>query len=441
MWAIGFAPLSPMTNPVNWIFIVLLGLSFCFLSWPGVVLVCLAIFLHVYQTRQNAERLKSEFARSFYRDLPAPLILGGQSPIELGNAVSQLWAEHEWVLGTLSTIREGVMAVDTYRNIVLINQAANLILGYSEESTTKSLDTVQLPEIVLAAIEDALDGRVFDGLWKKGVKPDRKYYGLLAVPSEGQKGCVLVIRDLTKVKRLERVRRDFIANISHELRTPVTIVRSNAETLLGGAMDDPVYGPKFASAILRNGERLSRLINELLDLSRIEAGHYTMIIRLQKIRPVVEQVIAAMQTHLNEGEHQLILDIKPDICAAFDDRSLEQILSNYIDNAIKYAAKDSPLLIVIRAFLKDNTVCIEVEDDGIGIAEKNHPRVFERFFRVDKGRSREAGGTGLGLSIVKHLSEAMYGTVGVYSNAKGGSTFWCILPKTVHTQKFDDVID
>jgi two-component system phosphate regulon sensor histidine kinase PhoR len=359
------------------------------------------------------------------------LQLESETPNQLGSSISVLWGDHVRVLDILSTIKEGVLAVDPQRNVVMMNEAAKRVLDFTENTPFNSMEVSNFPEAIIVAIDSALEGRVYDGSWKKGAKSTRRYFSVHAVPAQSQDGCVLVLRDQTKVKRLERVRRDFIANISHELRTPVTIVRANAETLLEGAMHDEEYGPKFASAILRNGERLSRLINELLDLSRIEAGQYTMIIRNQEIRPIVEQVLLNLRTAIDEAGYEVLYDVEESLTAAFDDRALEQILSNYVENAIKYAASEEAISISVRAFSESETVCIEVADNGIGIPSKYRRRVFERFYRVDKGRSREAGGSGLGLSIVKHLAEAMNGSVGVKKAKPNGSVFWCRLQKSI----------
>ena len=153
-----------------------------------------------------------------------------------------------------------------------------------------------------------------------------------------------------------------------------------------------------------------------------------MIIRRQAVAPVVQMVLLNLRTAIDETGHEVNIDIDPELMAAFDDRALEQILSNYVENAIKYASVDTSIKISIRAFQVNTYVRIEVEDNGVGIPKKYLSRVFERFFRVDKGRSREAGGSGLGLSIVRHLAEAMNGAVGVDRAKPSGAIFWCLLP-------------
>ena len=398
-------------------------------SWASALMACFAIACYFFSLSLASAFKEENSIQAFRRRLPTPLQLEGVNGPMLSASISSLWNEHAQLLNILSTIKEGVVAIDGNRQVIMMNHAAYRILDVPKHAPIASIDDSTFPESVIAAIEAGLEGQIYEGMWKKGSKPKRSYYNLFVVPAQSQNGCVLVIRDQTKVKRLERVRKDFIANISHELRTPVTIVRANAETLLEGAMEDPVYGPKFASAILRNGERLSRLINELLDLSRIEAGQYTMIIRKQPIAAVVHMVLLNLRTAIDEAGHQVICEIDPDLTAAFDDRALEQILSNYVENSIKYAALDMPIQIQIRAFPVGENVRVEVEDNGVGIPKKYLSRVFERFFRVDKGRSREAGGSGLGLSIVRHLAEAMNGAVGVENAKPSGALFWCILPR------------
>jgi signal transduction histidine kinase len=224
-----------------------------------------------------------------------------------------------------------------------------------------------------------------------------------------------------QLKRMERVRRDFVANVSHELRTPVSVILSNAETLADGAIEDRARRDAFLQAIVRNADRLSRLITDLLDLARIEAGRYPIELEPIPLAEVVDDVVATLRTRAEERGQTLTTEI-PDVEVVADERALEHVLGNLLDNALKYTPPGGH--VVVRARQDGDLARIEVADDGPGVPEEHRDRLFERFYRVDPGRSREIGGTGLGLSIVKHLVQAMDGEVGVEPRTPRGSVFW-----------------
>jgi len=230
------------------------------------------------------------------------------------------------------------------------------------------------------------------------------------------------------VRRLETVRRDFVANVSHELRTPVAVIRANAETLLAGAKNDPAMATRLIDGLHRNAERLARILADLLDLSRLDAGQYRLDIAQVPVRSVTEQSLTAVETQAQKRKVEIRVDIPDAIAVKADPKALDQILVNLIDNGVKYTQAEGHVWVMAREH-GDDAVRIEVRDDGPGIADKHRARVFERFYRADPSRSREAGGTGLGLSIVKHLVESMGGEVGVEPNAPRGSIFWLQLPR------------
>jgi two-component system phosphate regulon sensor histidine kinase PhoR len=241
----------------------------------------------------------------------------------------------------------------------------------------------------------------------------------------GSEGRVLLLEDVTTVGKLENVRRDFVANVSHELRTPVAVIRANAETLISGAKDDPVMGPRLMDGLHRNAERLARILADLLDLSRLDAGQYRLEIGAVPLKSAIEQSLTAIETQAQGRGVKIDVNVGDAVVKA-DPKALDQILVNLIDNAVKYTRAEGNVW--IEAKREDGTVRIEVRDDGPGIADKHRERVFERFYRADPSRTREAGGTGLGLSIVKHLVESMDGEVGVDPNTPNGSVFWLRLP-------------
>jgi signal transduction histidine kinase len=226
--------------------------------------------------------------------------------------------------------------------------------------------------------------------------------------------------------RFEAVRQEFVANVSHELRTPVSIIRANTETLLSGAMDDPENAREFLDALQRNAERLSNLIDDLLDVSKIDSGEYRLDPKNISVEAVTRYTMDTVEKAAEAKHMTLDVDLQPDLRVFADEKALGQVLFNLLDNAIKYTPGGGH--ISVRARGSNGSVRIEVCDDGPGIEPEHRQRIFERFYRVDAGRSREMGGTGLGLSIVKNLIEAMGGQVGLDSNTPSGSIFWLTIP-------------
>jgi two-component system, OmpR family, phosphate regulon sensor histidine kinase PhoR len=240
---------------------------------------------------------------------------------------------------------------------------------------------------------------------------------------------VMVLHDTSELRRLERMRQEFVANVSHELKTPLAVVKSCVETLLDGAVEDPVERGPFLHQISEQGERLSTLIHDLLSLARVEAGNEVLN---PESLPIAEMVSACIDRHSARAlaKHiSLHVDANREPLSVWaDEESLRQILDNLVDNAVKYTQDGGEIRV---SWLGNNTeVILSVADNGPGIAERDLPRLFERFFRVDRARSRELGGTGLGLSIVKHLAHAQGGRVQVTSEVGRGSTFTIIMPRS-----------
>lgn len=248
-----------------------------------------------------------------------------------------------------------------------------------------------------------------------------------ATPQGESGGAVLVMHDVTEIRRLETVRRDFVANVSHELRTPVSIIQANTETLLSGALDQPEQARRFLDAVRRNAERLGQLISDLLDISRIEAGKYKIEMRSLALSSVAHSVSKAVAEACRQRGVNFAVQVPAELRVRADAGALEQVLVNLIENAVKYGPEGGCVELV--ALEQGAMVRIEVRDQGPGIAPDQRRRVFERFYRVDPGRSRHMGGTGLGLAIVKHLIEAMGGDVGVDPRQPNGSIFWVRLGK------------
>ncbi|HUL59932.1 MAG TPA: ATP-binding protein [Anaeromyxobacteraceae bacterium] len=235
---------------------------------------------------------------------------------------------------------------------------------------------------------------------------------------------LLLARDVTDEKRAQATRRDFVANASHELRTPISAIRAAAETLLAGAVDDRAAARGFVEIVGRHAERLARLTDDLLDLSRLESRQWRFELGPVEVAPLARQVLELHAAAARAKGVALEADVEDGLTVRADARALEQVLVNLVDNAVKYTPAGS---VVIRAEGPGGHAEISVTDTGPGIERRHLERIFERFYRVDPGRAREAGGTGLGLAIVKHLAQGMDGEVGVESGA-AGTRFWIRLP-------------
>jgi len=341
----------------------------------------------------------------------------------LFSTLKELRGERDRMAGILEGMQEGVLLLDAKRRIVLLNPALREMLLLPADAAGKPLLDVmrnaELKDLFDSASAD--DEPTVQEVDIGNIKP-RRLLARIAKMQGDQKQMVAVFVDVTEVRRLESVRRDFVANVSHELRTPVTAIRSAAETLIDGASADPVASEAFIAIIDRNAQRLHALVEDLLDLSRIEARGFRLTFESIELRPIFSQVLGLFRDRaskksvgLSEGQ----LGALPRVRA--DRRALEHVLTNLIDNAVKYCGPGTHVLVGVS--VSADAVTVSVSDDGPGIDERHLPRIFERFYRVDAGRSRDVGGTGLGLSIVKHLVEAMGGCVYVDSKLAAGTTF------------------
>lgn len=345
---------------------------------------------------------------------------------DLHKTEEKLGRERARLHTVLSAMDEAVLALDETGQVRLANPAALAALGLTELPSVRALSQVTGVPVLARLAELSLAGEATSEELDLPSKPPRRFFAR-ATPLDRIGGAVIVMHDVTEVRRLETMRRDFVANVSHELRTPVSVIAANAETLLGGGLEDADSATGFVEAILRSSQRLARLISDLLDLSRIEAGHYSIHVEPIPVAEAFTDAVAEVAVHASERNIAIAIEADDDLFATADGAALEHVLLNLLDNAVKYTPKAGH--VVMRAVAREHTVRLEVEDDGPGIAPEHHERVFERFYRVDSGRSRDMGGTGLGLAIVKHLCEQMGGTVGVAAAASRGSVFWVELPR------------
>jgi two-component system phosphate regulon sensor histidine kinase PhoR len=360
---------------------------------------------------------------------------------QLAARIAELRAEGEKLKTILDGMREGVALVQRGR-ITVANAAFKRLLGAAPDVEGRTpLEAARVPEVseavdqvvgrVLSAVGSTVVDRERDGsaAQPREVQVGGRTLGVQALPlgAPGSEQAVVVVSDLSEPRRLERLRRDLVANASHELRTPVAAIVGAAETLAGGAADDPEARASFIDILLRHAHRLARLTQDLLDLSRLEAG-YRPRVETVTVEEPVQTVVTTLAAAAAEKSIALSTTLPPGLAVAADRAAIEQILTNLVDNAIKYTPEGGR--VAVRAVpLGDDRVEIAVEDTGPGIPEIHQARIFERFYRVDDARSRELGGTGLGLSIVKHLVLANGGEVGVDSAVGKGSRFWVRLSR------------
>ncbi len=350
---------------------------------------------------------------------------------ELDQTLSSLAGERDRLETILGGMTEALLALDPNDRVTHANQAAVDLLALTESPVGHLLvELVRVPALgeLMERVHGAPAALVESEL---SLSPAQTVLARAAsIKSTG--GTILVMLDISEMRRLEKVRRDFVANVSHELRTPVSVIQANAETLLDGALTHPTRGPEFLNAILRNAQRLSRLVSDLLDLSRIESGHFSLEIQPTAVSAAVQRAVESIRGLAQRKRLVVTANISSELSVLADSTAFDQVLTNLIVNAVKYTPEDGHVEIRADRAPAEHAgapvIHIEVCDDGSGIEPRHRLRIFERFYRVDPGRSREMGGTGLGLSIVKHLVGAMHGEVGVSDNPTGGSVFRVTLP-------------
>ena len=359
----------------------------------------------------------------------------------LQETLSSLARERDRFEGVLNSMNNGVLALSRRGRIKVWNASAVELLDLPPDGLrNQHLKDHVSNEVLMDLVAQAREGK--EGAGEFSITPSsesdetlaatpRHLYAVVSPlreqPGRTGRGCVVVVRDVTELRRLETMRRDFIANVSHELRTPVSVVRASAEALEDGALDDPEVAPAFVASILRNAERQAALIDDLLSLSRIEAGRMELELEPLCLQEAALRVVEDMAIKAQEHGHTIEVDIPEGIEAMADFGSLDQVLTNYLANAVAYVPNGSTITLSAER-RSSRTVRIEVKDDGPGVEPAHRARLFERFYRVDTGRSRDTGGTGLGLAIVKHLAEAMNGRAGFRPNHPKGSIFWLDLP-------------
>jgi len=358
--------------------------------------------------------------------------------LQLQNKIEEISKEKDYLQTLLRGIMEGVLVVDARGRILMVNNALRHLLSLpphvEDRTPLEIIRNAELERALRQVLEDgentileltlpSPEGKTFE-VNVVGISPSPA--GMLK-EDEGRRGVIAVFHDITRLKELEKIRRDFVANVSHELRTPLTTIKGYAETLLEGALKEEVAS-QFVQVIKRHSDRLEKIVEDLLILSKIESKAFQLRMESFSASDLIGDVLDFIKEPLNKKKISVSVDEIPPTLLVYGDRQyLEQVFINILDNAIKYGHERGR--IIISGTERDQReVEISVKDDGIGIPKEDLLRVFERFYRVDKGRSHDLGGTGLGLSIVKHIVQAHGGRVWAESQLGEGSTFYFTLP-------------
>ena len=392
------------------------------------------------EMREGAERFA---AGDFRRKLLVPTTVEfaavaeamNRMAAELDDKLRTLTRERNEREAVLESMVEGVLAVDPDGSVIAINTAAARLLDVDARTVVgMSIEgAVRNPELQRAVIAVLTGAQPVETDLTAFVGGEDRFLqangSLLHTEDGAVAGAVIVVNDVTRLRRLEAVRSDFVANVSHELKTPVTSIKGFAETLADGAIDDPVAGRRFLRIIAGQADRLNSIIEDLLALSSLERGIEGREIALQEARLADVLAVAAEVCGSKADARRIAVtvDCPDELYAEINPPLLEQAVVNLLDNAVKYSPEETT--VSVSAAQSERETVITVADQGVGISREHLPRLFERFYRVDKARSRDLGGTGLGLSIVKHIAQVHGGRVSVDSLVGRGSTFRIHLPR------------
>ncbi len=409
----------------------------------GAALVSLWVARRISQPlaemRDGAERFaRGEFARRLphYRSEELAGLAGAmnQMAAQLDERIRTVVGQRNEQEAVLASMIEGVLAIDRNEKILRINPAAASLLDIQAETAIgRRIQEVSrktdLQQFIATALQSKDPVETEMRLMIRGEERFLQTHGAPLRDATGKEiGVLMVLNDITRLQRLENIRRDFVANVSHELKTPITAIKGSVETLLGGAMDEPDSAPRFLDIIARQSDRLNAIIEDLLALSRIEQGEEKGGIQLVPvvIGEVIQSAVQSCQIKAQDKQVRLVADCADNPQCQANAPLLEQALINLIDNAIKYSNEGGEVQLAVHTGTPG--IEITVRDFGCGIDREHLPRLFERFYRVDKARGRKQGGTGLGLAIVKHIVQAHGGQVRVDSTPGEGSLFTISLP-------------
>lgn len=383
--------------------------------------------------RDDLERSRHEILKTLEADDSAVPEDLGDSVKELRKKVSQLETDKARLSVLLGAMSEAVVMLDGLERILVANPVAEKLLGLTTPYSKRRLGEVTQMKRLTDIVSDVLwrqTATITEVDWPASHNDIRHLWVSVAPITSDDKdpaGVVVVMYDVTRLRRLERVRRDFVANVSHELRTPIATIQSSAETLLMDGMDVGPIGVEFVETIHRQSGRMGQIVEDLLTLFRLEAAGEELAMQNVEILVVAQDVLERFRPVSQKNGVSLEIEVPEDLPPVqAEPRALQQILANLVENGLKYTPEGGQ--VIIRATRRASDVVITVEDNGIGISPEHVHRVFERFYRVDTGRSREVGGTGLGLAIAKHLVRRLGGDIVLESQPQKGSKFKFWLP-------------
>ncbi|HEX8521178.1 MAG TPA: ATP-binding protein [Tepidisphaeraceae bacterium] len=422
-------------------------------SWQAIVWVCIVggmlaatgaavaiqFFAHE-QSRQITEAFQTAVPRdaggiaAFVTPPPDSTIedtLGSLASL-FGRKLREAAHDQGRLLTIISSMSEGLVAVDRQQRIVVANRAAETLLGFKlQDAHGRPLwEQVKIDAIPQTANEVMLTGRA------KTVRVGPvhgKYMEVIVSRLPASAGIVVVAHDITEATRYERLREEFVANVSHELRTPLSVIKGYVETLRDGAVEDRELATRYLATVANHTEQLTNLVNDILDLSRLEGGGVIASKAPVDLATSIRRVAELMRPAAEAKRHELTVEIDEALPMVIgNDEYLRRAIGNLVENAIKYTRDGGAIKVTAASASGDDQgkVIVTVEDNGIGISEDDLPRIFERFYRSDRSRSREMGGTGLGLSIVKHIVQGHGGSIEVTSTLGAGSRFLLKLPKS-----------
>ncbi|TVX92339.1 two-component system histidine kinase PnpS [Paenibacillus agilis] len=359
----------------------------------------------------------------------------------LEEQVDEIRENESRLRSVLDHMMNGIVMVDANGRVGLMNGKAEQLFGLScKECLGKNYTDIRIPSELQVIISEVMMYRNYVQHETTVYYPEERLLDIHAVPvyytDDEWAGLLLMMQDLSELRRLERMRSEFVANVSHELKTPIAAVKGFAETLLNGAIQDAETAHSFVQIIHDESERLNRLIGDLLELSKIQSRQVPMQYSPVHLPSLLEQTVHILGKNADRKEIEITLQVTDDLFIEADEDRLRQIVLNLLSNAINYTPEGGKVKLCAKPILvgtfndsePDEQIEISITDTGIGIPKKDLPRIFERFYRVDKARSRSSGGTGLGLSIVKHLVESHHGTLKVESEVGVGTTFTITLP-------------
>ncbi len=353
---------------------------------------------------------------------------------QLGERFETITSQRNELKAVFSSMVEAVLVVDNSERLISANSAAAKFLhmalsgmeGLKVDKALKNKDLVRFVRETMNQ-QEPLEEEI---ITREGIGDVHLHVNGTPLIDQDSNivGSIIVLNDVTRLRKLENIRKDFVANVSHELRTPITTIKGFIETLRDGALDDRREAERFIEIILKNADRLNAIVEDLLTLSKIEQEDEQgeIELRMERIQPVLQNVIEACAIKAQEKGITLRLECDPDLAAEINAPLMEQAVSNLVINSIKYSSENS--YVEVKASSHGGQMSIEVEDYGVGIAREHLPRLFERFYRSDKARSRKLGGTGLGLAIVKHIIQAHNGKVSVDSTLDEGTIFSIEIP-------------